>query len=46
VERQPTNYLVTDKQGYYDPGQISIKDVTLPDGSTRRVMDPSCVLSR
>jgi hypothetical protein len=35
----PTNYLVTDKQGFYDPGQISVKDITLPDGSNRRVMD-------
>jgi hypothetical protein len=34
----PTNYLVTDRQGYYDPGQISVKDVTV-DGVTKRVMD-------
>jgi hypothetical protein len=34
----PTNYLVTDKQGYYDPGQISVKDITV-DGTIRRVMD-------
>jgi hypothetical protein len=32
----PTNYLVTDKQGYYDPGQISVKDITV-DGTIRRV---------
>jgi hypothetical protein len=29
---------VTDKQGYYDPSQISVKGITV-DGTIRRVMD-------